>query len=274
MVIAGRVIRGAAAGAVLVVAVIAAVVSFVHIEHLAVTHGQAPLAARLLQLSIDGTVAAASMVMLRAARAGLGTPWLARLMLALAVAATLLANVGYGLPFGWTGALISGWPACAFIGCAEIAIGMVRQAKAAALAANMARPRPAPPANPAPAITAVPTSPLEAARWVMRPASVAATWVVVIAATSPPGGRPDPPHPSLGGLAHLVVVCGVLGLPLLGSYLRVRRYRQRSSGLQMTVDSGLGQTPRAMEAYAKPSLRKYSPIAARNDDLKVLSGRR
>jgi hypothetical protein len=29
-----------------------------------------------------------------------------------------------------------------------------------------------------------------------------------------------------------------------------------------------------IEAYAKLSLKKYSPIAARNDDLKVVSGRR
>ena len=57
----------------------------------------------LLPLSIDGTVAAASMAVLRAARAGSGTPWLARFMLALAVAATLLANIGYGLPFGGGG---------------------------------------------------------------------------------------------------------------------------------------------------------------------------
>ena len=64
-------IRAATAAAVLVVAAIAAVVSFVHIEHLAVTHGQAALAAYLLPLSIDGTVAAASMVMLQAARAAL-----------------------------------------------------------------------------------------------------------------------------------------------------------------------------------------------------------
>jgi hypothetical protein len=134
--IADGLIRAATAAAVLVVAAIAAVVSFVHIEHLAVTHGQAPLAAYLLPLSIDGTVAAASMVMLRAARAGLRTPWLARFMLGLAVAATLLANIGYGLPFGWAGALISGWPACAFIGCAEMAIGMVRHAKVASAAAT------------------------------------------------------------------------------------------------------------------------------------------
>jgi Protein of unknown function (DUF2637) len=119
----------ATAAAVLLVAAIAAVVSFVHIEHLAVTHGQTTLAAYLLPVSVDGTVAASSLVMLRAARAGLGTPVLARTMLGLAVAATLAANVGYGLPYGATGALLSGWPAVAFIGCAEMAIGMVRRTR-------------------------------------------------------------------------------------------------------------------------------------------------
>ena len=127
------VIRRLTAAAVLLVAAIAAVVSFVHIEHLAVTHGQALLASVLLPLSIDGTVAAASLVMLRAARAGLGTPWLARFMLGLAVVATLAANIGYGLPYGLPGALISGWPAVAFIGCAEMAIGMVRRTRGTVL---------------------------------------------------------------------------------------------------------------------------------------------
>ena len=51
---------GSQSGAVLLVAAIAAVVSFVHIEHLAVTQ------------------------------------WLARFMLGFAVTATLAANVGYG----------------------------------------------------------------------------------------------------------------------------------------------------------------------------------
>jgi hypothetical protein len=115
--------------AVLLVAAIAAVVSFVHIQHLAVTHGQTPFAAGLLPLSIDGTVAAASLAMLKAARAGQGTPFMARAMLVLAVGATLAANVAYGVPYGLTGALISGWPAVAFVGCAEISIGMSRRSR-------------------------------------------------------------------------------------------------------------------------------------------------
>ncbi|HUY47992.1 MAG TPA: DUF2637 domain-containing protein [Streptosporangiaceae bacterium] len=68
--VADKPIRVLTAAAVLLVAAIAAVVSFVHIEHLAITHGQTALAAGLLPLSIDGTVAAASLAMLRAARAG------------------------------------------------------------------------------------------------------------------------------------------------------------------------------------------------------------
>jgi len=126
-----RLTRAATTAAVLLVAVIAAVVSFVHIEHLAVTHGQTKLAAVLLPVSIDGTVAGASLVMVRAARARLGTPWLARVMLALSVAATLAANVAYGVRFGITGALLSGWPAVAFVGSAEMAIGMVRRVRRA-----------------------------------------------------------------------------------------------------------------------------------------------
>jgi hypothetical protein len=140
---ADRWIRRGTAAAVLFVAGIAAVVSFVHIQDLAVTHGQTPLAAMLLPLSIDGTVAAASLVMLRAARNRIGTPWLARTMLALAVLATLAANVGYGLPYGVPGALLSGWPAVAFVGCAEMAIGMVRRVARAVPAAVPAQRRPA-----------------------------------------------------------------------------------------------------------------------------------
>jgi hypothetical protein len=136
--------RRLTAAAVLLVAVIAAVVSFVHIEHLAVTHGQTTLAAMLLPLSIDGTVAAASLVMLRAARAGLGTPWLARLMLGLSVVATLAANIAYGARFGLTGSLLSGWPAVAFIGSAEMAIGMVRRARSAPVPAGVPDPDPVP----------------------------------------------------------------------------------------------------------------------------------
>jgi hypothetical protein len=35
--------------------------------------------------------------------------------------------VAYGARYGLAGALLSGWPAAAFIGCAEMALGMVRR---------------------------------------------------------------------------------------------------------------------------------------------------
>jgi hypothetical protein len=108
------------------------VVSFVHIEALAIRYGQPRLGAWLLPVSIDGTVAVSSLTMLRSARAGLSSPWLARAGLILSVGATVACNVGYGLAAGLPGALLSGWPAVAFILSAEMAIGMSRRTRPAA----------------------------------------------------------------------------------------------------------------------------------------------
>jgi hypothetical protein len=96
------------AAAVLLVAAIAAVVSYMHVATLALEHGQRPLAAYLLPLSIDGLVATSSLVLLRSARAGVSAPWLARTGLVLAVVATLAANVASGAAHGCT----AGWLAC------------------------------------------------------------------------------------------------------------------------------------------------------------------
>jgi len=52
-------------------------------------------------------------------------------MLGPSVAARLAANVAYGARFGVTGALLSGGPAVAFIGSAEMAIGMARRTRQA-----------------------------------------------------------------------------------------------------------------------------------------------
>ncbi len=98
-------IHRAGLSAILLVAGIAATVSFVHIQHLALQHGQTEIAALLLPLSIDGTVVAASMTLLKGAKSAGHSYWLAQFM------------------------LISGWPAVAFIGCAEMAIGMVRKTR-------------------------------------------------------------------------------------------------------------------------------------------------
>ena len=116
----------------LAVAAIAAVVCYSHIFELGRLHGQDGTAARLLPLSVDGLIAAASLVMLHAARNKLPVPRLARLMLALGVAATVAANVEFGLPFGWLSAVVSAWPAVAFVGSVEMAVRFVRDARAVA----------------------------------------------------------------------------------------------------------------------------------------------
>jgi hypothetical protein len=128
-----RLIRWATAAVVLTVAAFAAVVSYSHIYDLGRAHGQAGTAARLLPLSVDGLILAAGLVLLHAARCGLGAPALARLMLWLGISATIGANVAYGVRFGALGALISAWPAVAFIGSAEMAIGMIRRTRTAAV---------------------------------------------------------------------------------------------------------------------------------------------
>ena len=99
-----RVIRFATAAVVCAVAAFAAVVSYSHIYGLGRDHGQDGTAARLLPLSVDGLILAASLVLLHEARND---------------------RAGYGL----LGAPISAWPAVAFIGTVEIAKQLVRRSR-------------------------------------------------------------------------------------------------------------------------------------------------
>ena len=124
-----RVIRFATAAVVCAVAAFAAVVSYSHIYGLGREHGQDGTAARLLPLSVDGLILAASLVLLHEARNGRDVPRLARLMLWLGIGATIGANIAFGAGYGLLGALISAWPAVAFIGSVEIAMQQVRRAR-------------------------------------------------------------------------------------------------------------------------------------------------
>jgi hypothetical protein len=122
---ADRLIRAATAAVVVAVAAFAAVVSYSHIYDLGRAHGQDGTAARLLPLSVDGLILAASLVLLHEARNGRAAPRLARVMLWLGVAATLGANAAYGAPFGPAGVLVSTWPAVAFVGAPGPRAGVV-----------------------------------------------------------------------------------------------------------------------------------------------------
>ena len=96
--------------AVLMVAVIAAVVSFTHIETLALGHGQPLVDARLMPVSVDGLLVMSSLVLLAAARARQRAPSLARAGVVVGVVTMVLANVTFCARFGVIGAVISGWP--------------------------------------------------------------------------------------------------------------------------------------------------------------------
>lgn len=106
------------------VALFAAADSYTHIYALARESGQTVLSGALLPLSVDGIILAASMNLLKP---DCSRKVLSEIMLILGVAATVLANVLYGLPHGARGAVISAWPAVAFLCCAEVAIGMTKR---------------------------------------------------------------------------------------------------------------------------------------------------
>jgi hypothetical protein len=127
---ADRLIRGATAAVVTAVAAFAAVVSYSHVYDLGRLHGQSGTAARMLPLSVDGLILAASLVLLHEARNGRSAPPLARWMLWLGVAATLTANALYGITWGVLGVALSAWPGAAFVGSVELLMGMVRRTRA------------------------------------------------------------------------------------------------------------------------------------------------
>lgn len=114
--------------AVFTVAMIAGIVSYSHIQALALAHGYTPGTARLLPLSVDGLVLASALVLLVEARAQRPAPRLARTGLWIAIGATLAANILHGVAYGPVGALANGWPAAAFILASEILLGMIRRA--------------------------------------------------------------------------------------------------------------------------------------------------
>ena len=104
--------RATTVGAVLVVAAVAAVVSFAHMWTVADRAGE-QWRAYLLPLSVDGLVVAGSMVLLTRRRAGLPGGRLAWCALLGGVGASLAANVAAAEPTA-TARVVAAWPALAF----------------------------------------------------------------------------------------------------------------------------------------------------------------
>ncbi|MCW2904033.1 MAG: hypothetical protein JWO67_6298 [Streptosporangiaceae bacterium] len=119
----GRWLRRGQIASVVFVAAVAFVQSWSHIYDIGHAHGQNTIDSSLLPLSVDGMIVSCSVTLARAAKEGREASPVTRLMLWLAVAATVAANVVYGLPFGWVGIASSAWPAIAFLGTVEGAFG-------------------------------------------------------------------------------------------------------------------------------------------------------
>ena len=139
---ADRVIRYSTIGAVSIVALVAAFVSYRHALQVVSQHGESGTLALAYPLTIDGLIYAASMVLLNAARQGMKTPRLAYAALGLGIAATLAANVAAGLTYGPVGALVASWPAPALVISYELLMLVIRSSVRAAPVADIAVPGP------------------------------------------------------------------------------------------------------------------------------------
>jgi hypothetical protein len=128
-ILSDRWIRWTTTAAVVVLAGIAAVVSFRHMRELAIAHGEDELAATLIPLAVDGTIVAASMALLRASRQGARGGVLPWVLLIVSSLASIGANVAVAEPTV-IGRLIAGWPSLALIGAYEMLMCQVRQSAA------------------------------------------------------------------------------------------------------------------------------------------------
>lgn len=128
MTTADKWVRGTTLAAAIIVAAIAGWISYRHAVAVVVAHGEPGLVGHFYPATIDGLIIAASMVLLDSAQHGTRPPRLALWFLSAGIAATLAANILAGLHSGPLGAVISAWPAPAFIGCYEMLMALVRSA--------------------------------------------------------------------------------------------------------------------------------------------------
>lgn len=105
--------------AVLMLAGIAAVVSYSHMYELALRHGEPAWRAALFPLSVDGMIVGASMTLLGDARHGRRGGLLPWTLLILGSIASLAANVAVADPTMWS-RIIHAWPSFALIGAYEL----------------------------------------------------------------------------------------------------------------------------------------------------------
>lgn len=123
-------VRWAAVATVVMVAAVAAVMSYGHLRAVAAEQGED--AAALFPLSVDGLIVAASLVLLVRRRAGLAGGALAWCGLLVGVAATVAGNVASAEPTVLA-RLVAAWPPVAFALSYELLLTLIRPTTPAAL---------------------------------------------------------------------------------------------------------------------------------------------
>ncbi|WP_433464163.1 DUF2637 domain-containing protein [Spirillospora sp. CA-128828] len=120
-----RAIRWTTTGSVIVLAGIAAVLSYKHMYLLVRQYGENSWSAALLPVSVDGMIAVSSMTLLADSRQGRRSGFLPWALLVTGSAASLAANVAVAEP-SLVGRLIAAWPSAALIGSYELLMRQVR----------------------------------------------------------------------------------------------------------------------------------------------------
>ncbi|WP_308198416.1 DUF2637 domain-containing protein [Actinomadura terrae] len=119
-----RAIRWTTTISVVVLAGIAAVLSYKHMYMLVRQYGETSWTAALLPVSVDGMIAVSSMTLLADSRQGRRSGLLPWALLVTGSTASLAANVAVAEP-SLVGRLIAAWPSAALIGSYEL---LMRQA--------------------------------------------------------------------------------------------------------------------------------------------------
>lgn len=144
--LADRWIRRTTTASVVLLAGIAAVVSYGHMHALALQHGEGAWASALIPLSCDGMIIASSMALLSESRHGGRGGFLPWALLITGAVASLSANIAVAEPTV-IGRVIAAWPSFALTCSYELLMRQIRQSSATR-ALPGAGPHPAEPAKP------------------------------------------------------------------------------------------------------------------------------
>lgn len=116
---------------ILAVAVFAFVQSYTHVYYLGQTHHETGASLRMLPLSVDWLMFAAGLTRLHVKRKEI-KHWFPPAALALGAIATLIANIAFGIVFGWETAAIAAWAPVVLFVVVELGMLLVKTAKVTA----------------------------------------------------------------------------------------------------------------------------------------------